>query len=44
MINETNYFFDTYAVIELSEGNANYSPYASASVVTTKLNFFTLSY
>ncbi|MBI2147697.1 PIN domain-containing protein [Candidatus Woesearchaeota archaeon] len=44
MINKNHYFFDTYAVIEISEGNKNYLPYIDTSAVITKLNLFEIFY
>lgn len=32
------YFFDTYALIEISKGNINYSEYINSRVITTILN------
>jgi len=33
-----NYFFDTYAIIEIVKGNQNYENYADLTFVTTTLN------
>src|SRR3989338_1636172 len=41
---EENYFFDTYAIMEIIGGSKNYAPYVSAGVITTKLNLFELNY
>ena len=38
------YFFDSYAIIEIIKGNANYYRYADATIVTTKLNLFEVYY
>ncbi|MBI2137173.1 PIN domain-containing protein [Candidatus Woesearchaeota archaeon] len=40
-----NYFFDTYALHEIEEGNDNYRTYAEdVGIVTTKLNLMELYY
>ena len=44
MTTEDNYFFDTYAVLEVIGGSKSYAPYTSAGVVLTKLNLFELCY
>ncbi len=38
------YFFDTYAIIELMEGNPSYSQFVEAQFVITKLNLIELHY
>jgi len=43
-----NYFFDTYALVEVVKGNENYKKYAELTLTTTTLNlsefyFFLLS-
>lgn len=39
------FFFDTYALYELIEGNQNYEPYKKdMSMITTKLNLMELHY
>lgn len=38
------YFFDTYALYELIQGNKNYSHYTTAGIITTKLNLMELYY
>ncbi len=38
------YFFDTYAIIELLEGNPAYKPYLKKPFVLTKLNLIELHY
>ncbi len=38
------YFFDTYAIIELMEGNPDYSKFIEAQFVITKLNLIELHY
>ncbi len=40
----SNYFFDTYAIIEIINGSANYAKCISAGVILTKLNLFELYY
>ena len=32
------YFFDTYALVELTKNNASYDPFASFPLITTALN------
>ena|SRR3989344_6401444 len=41
---EENYFFDTYAILEIINGSKSYALYTSAGVITTKLNLFELYY
>ncbi len=36
--NRMNYFFDTYAIIEILKGNKNYETYAELTFITTTLN------
>lgn len=43
MIDET-YFFDSYAVFEMLEGNPNYEAYKKSLTVLTKLNLFEIYY
>ncbi|MDD5133690.1 MAG: PIN domain-containing protein [Candidatus Nanoarchaeia archaeon] len=39
------FFFDTYALYELIEGNPNYKPYTkNIGIITTKLNLMELHY
>ena len=38
----TKFFFDTYAFIEIYEGNAAYAKYAGMPFFTTRLNLFEL--
>jgi len=39
------FYFDTYAIYELIEGNENYKPYAGGiALITTKLNLMELHY
>ena len=38
------YFFDSYAIIEITVGNENYRNYAHAIALTTKLNLFEVFY
>ena len=33
-----NYFFDTYALVEVVKGNENYKKYADLTFTTTTLN------
>ena len=47
--NRMNYFFDTYALVEIVKGNENYKKYADLTFTTTTLNlsefyFFLLSH
>ncbi len=41
---EETYFFDTYAIVEIINGNLNYKKYANKNAVLTKLNIFELFY
>ena len=43
MVDET-YFFDSYAVFEMLEGNSNYKRYKSSLIILTKLNLFEIHY
>ena len=43
MVDET-YFFDSYAVFEMLEGNPNYLAYKKSLIVLTKLNLFEIYY
>jgi len=38
-----SYFLDSYAIIEILEGNINYQKYSEISFITTKLNLFEVS-
>lgn len=38
------YFFDTYAIFEVIEGNENYLPYKDAKMITTLFNIAELNY
>lgn len=39
------FFFDTYALLEMSKGNKNYAPYQKeVTVILTKLNLMELHY
>lgn len=41
----TQYFYDAYALIEITKGNKNYAPYASERLgVTTKIQLMKLYY
>ncbi|MBI3035423.1 PIN domain-containing protein [Candidatus Woesearchaeota archaeon] len=43
MIEQTNLFFDTYALLEVIRGNFNYKKYSkNIGIVTTKLNLMEL--
>ena len=42
---QTNFFYDTYAILEIIKGNDNYDNYLrDVGVVTTKLNLMELFY
>jgi len=41
---EKEYFFDTYALIEIIQGNIKYAPYINAHVITTIFNLAELNY
>ncbi len=43
MVDET-YFFDSYAIFEMLEGNPNYEVYKKSLIVLTKLNLFEVHY
>ncbi len=43
MINEV-FFFDSYAVIEVLNGNLNYKRYIDSGILLTKLNLFEVYY
>lgn len=36
----TEYFFDSYAIIEILNGSSNYSKFINSEFITTKLNLF----
>lgn len=38
ILEEENYFFDTYAIVEILDGNADYKKYVSKSVTITIYN------
>lgn len=38
------FFFDSYAVIELINGNPNYKKYINSGILLTKLNLFEIYY
>ena len=40
----TEYFFDTYAIIEILKGNPNYEHYVEVDYVITQLNLIELHY
>jgi len=39
-----SYFFDTYALYELIQGNPNYADYQKVNIITTRLNLMELHY
>lgn len=39
---EPRYFFDTYALIEIMQGNPSYSKYLNSRIIITQLNLFEL--
>ncbi len=41
---DETYFFDTYAIIEILNGNKNYKEYINKNSVLTKLNIFEIFY
>jgi uncharacterized protein len=41
---EETYFFDSYAVFEMLEGNQNYDKYKLSLTALTKLNLFEIYY
>ncbi len=43
MVDES-YFFDSYAIFEMLEGNLNYKDYKKSLTVLTKLNLFEIHY
>lgn len=40
IMTENVYFYDSYALIELLNGNPNYAKYENSTIITTKLNLF----
>ena len=45
MTEEMNFFYDTYALLEIIAGNGNYNKYVkNAGIATTKLNLMELFY
>ncbi len=44
MTGKENYFFDTYAILEIINGSKNYDPYMACGVILTRLNLFELYY
>ena len=45
MTEEINFFYDTYALLEIIKGNENYKKYVkNTGIVTTKLNLMELFY
>ncbi len=40
----TVYFFDSYAIIEIINGNKQYKKYTESMIITTKLNLFEIYY
>ena len=41
---EDVYFFDSYAIVEIINGNPHYLPYKEVVIITTKLNLFEVCY
>ena len=41
---DESYFFDSYAIFEMLEGNSNYEEYKKSLTVLTKLNLFEIHY
>ena len=41
---DSEYFFDTYALIEVFKGNENYKPYSKVKVITSYLHLYELYY
>lgn len=41
---EEIYFFDSYAIVEIINGNPHYLPYNNSIIITTKLNLFEVCY
>ena len=41
---EDVYFFDSYAIVEIINGNPHYLPYKEVAIITTKLNLFEVCY
>src|SRR3989344_5857943 len=40
----TKYFFDTYAIMEIIEGNLNYEPYLNREIIINNFTFAELCY
>ena|SRR3989338_10636809 len=38
------YFFDSYAIFEMLEGNLDYEEYKSSQIILTKMNLFEIYY
>ena len=41
---DESYFFDSYAIFEMLDGNLNYEKYKSSLTVLTKMNLFEIHY
>ena len=41
-IEQTSFFFDSYAFFEILKGNLNYKKYLDYNIITTKLNLYEL--
>ncbi len=44
LMTNTVYFFDSYATVEMIQGNEQYRKYTESSMITTKLNLFEVVY
>ena len=40
----TKYFFDAYAIIEITKGNINYEPYLDSEIIINNFTFVELCY
>lgn len=40
----TKYFFDAYAIIEITKGNSNYEPYLDSEIIINNFTFSELCY
>jgi uncharacterized protein len=40
----TKYFFDAYAIIEITKGNSNYKPYLDSEIIINNFTFAELCY
>ena len=41
---DSHYFFDSYALVEIMNGNENYNEYKLAGMIFTKMNLFEVYY